>query len=109
MALVTAELMRQTITEGLAMGNVVYLSQPDDFKSCTYFKNDEGKIGLQMRDESLAICNERNGEYSLTFHGAGQVYTREALAEFIQVAKILIDEQDRYMPNGELAAHNYVD
>ncbi len=91
------------------MSNVVYLSQPDDFKGCTYFNTDRNHIGLKMRDDSMAVFREPENKFRFVLNGKSNIYTREELAEFIHTASVLIDDEQRWMPDGKLVSCNYVD
>lgn len=91
------------------MGDVVYLSQPDDFNGCTYFNTEHDHIGLKMRDDSLAVLREPGGKIRVVMNGRSNLYAREELAEFIHTASVLIDDEQRWMPEGKLVACNYVD
>jgi len=91
------------------MGDVVTLVQPDDFKGCTYFDTRHNHIGLKMRDDSLGILREPEGKFRFVLNGNSNLYSREELAEFIHTASVLIDDEQRWMPEGKLVACNYFD
>jgi hypothetical protein len=89
------------------MGNVIPFKKKE-LKHCSYYKlGDEQSLGLETADGSLSIAPLDCDEFEFCAHGNTQIYTREELAEFLQVAAILIDSQRKWLPELELIGMNY--
>lgn len=88
------------------MGNVTNLFGDGDLKGCSYYEA-EGELGTAMLDESLIIMPLNRVEFSLSLNGVSSIYTREELAEFLHVAKVLVDSEDRFLPKFDLIGCNY--
>ena len=90
-------------------GNIVNLfdNKEDDneLKSCGYYEL-EG-IGLAMLDKSLIILPLNKQEFEVTLGDSSNVYSRNELAEFIKVAGVLLDSEDRFLPKLELIGMDY--
>lgn len=88
-------------------GNIVNLFSKDDdeLKSCGYYELDG--IGLAMLDKSLIVLPLNMDEFEVTLGDSSNVYKREELAEFIKVAGVLLDSEDRYLPKLELIGMDY--
>lgn len=89
------------------MGDIVYLAQPNDFVNCTYFEAGNERIGLQTRDGEFSICRTSDNNHEIEILGKSKVFSREALAEFLHVASILLDDEGRWMPKDDLIAYDY--
>ncbi len=80
----------------------------EDLKDCSYTKQDNENIGLAMRNGSMAFIPLNFDEFMVTLTDlGGVVFNRAELAEFIHVAKILIDDEDKWAPEGELIGLDY--
>ena len=88
-------------------GNIVNLFNKgdDELKSCGYYELDG--IGLAMLDKSLIVLPLNMDEFEVTLGDSSNVYKREELAEFIKVAGVLLDSEDRYLPSLELIGMDY--
>jgi len=87
------------------MGDVIDLFE-DDLKDCTYIDVD-GDIGVSMRDKTLMVVPINSTSFEVVLGGELRIYNRNELAEFIKVASILIDSEDRWLPKFDLIGHNY--
>ena len=89
--------------------NIVNLFSSDDreLKSCGYYES--GGIGLSMLDKSMTILPLNIDEFEVTLGNSSNVYKREELAEFIKVAGVLLDSEDRYLPKLKLIGLDYKD
>lgn len=89
----------------IAMGNVIDLFG-DDLKSCSYSEDDRG-IGLSMRDQTLMVLPMGPDTYKVILGDEVILYDRKEIAEFLKVAAILVDSEDRWLPEFDLIGHNY--
>ena len=90
------------------MTNVIPIKS-DEFKHCSYIDSD-GQIGIAMLNNNLTIEPINTKEFVVTMLDDPLMFitfNREELAEFIHVAKILIDSQDKWLPDFEMVGINY--
>jgi len=85
--------------------NVVNLFDSDELKHCSYYEMDG--IGVAMLDKSVMVLPLNSNEFELTLGQKSKVYKRAELAEFLKVAGMLIDSEDRFLPDVELIGLNY--
>lgn len=89
------------------MNNIIPIDQKD-LIACTYFEDQNyGDIGISMRDDSLQIQVLNKDEIKISMSGHSNVYKRSEIAEFLQVARILVDSEDRFLPFEKLIGYNY--
>jgi hypothetical protein len=89
------------------MSNVVSLFG-DDLKHCSYYeKNDD--IGVAMLDSSIIIVPLNAKEFEVTIKDTSTLFSRAELAEFLHVASVLVDSEQRHLPKIELVGRNYKD
>ena len=88
-------------------GNIVNLfsEEIEELHSCGYYELDG--IGLAMLDKSLIVLPLNMNEFEVTLGDSSNVYKRNELAEFIKVAGVLLDSEDRFLPKFELIGLNY--
>ena len=88
------------------MSNVINLFA-DELKHCSYYeKNDE--VGVAMLDKSLMVIPLNVDEFELVINGLNSyVFDRAELAEFLHVAAVCIDSEQRYLPKVDLCGRNY--
>ena len=86
------------------MNNVIELIEPD-FKNVTYI--DDGDIGVSTRDRSLAVYRLNKDDFEVVYSGGSFVLKRDVLAEFLQVAKVFVDSQDKFKPDLEMIGCDY--
>lgn len=92
------------------MGKVINMfSDEKDFDSCSYFDTEDRLLGVSMRDGSLAILPLSNDEIEVVVGDTTQLFKRAELAEFIHVAKILIDSENRHLHDFDYVGLNYGD
>lgn len=83
------------------MGDVINIKE-DEFKHCIY--TDHGDFtGLSTPDWSMYIAPIGLDNFSFN----GRAFTREELAEFLHVALVLIDSEDRYKPDIDMVKLKY--
>ena len=87
------------------MGDVVNFDR-SDLVSCSYYDLG-GDFGVTMRDRSMQIVRLNKDEFEFGAFGESQVFKRAELAEFLQVATIFIDSENKYLPNADLIGSNY--
>ena len=87
--------------------NVVNLfdNEDDKLRCCGYYEFDG--IGLAMLDKSLIVLPLNDNEFEVTLGDSSNVYKREELAEFIKVAGVLLDSEDRWLPDIDLIGLDY--
>ena len=78
-----------------------------DLVNCSYYELDDGGIGISMRDKSLMVLPLNNYEIEVVLGDETKVFNRRELAEFIKVASVLIDSENRFMPDMDLIGLNY--
>lgn len=88
------------------MTNIVNLFEKD-LISCSYFELEGGEMGLSMRDKSLMILPLNKFEFEVVLGDESKVYTRAEIAEFLKVAAIFVDSEDKYMPDMDLIGFEY--
>ena len=94
-----------------------YRSTPEMFKKSTYFKVDNEDIGVRLDDGftkiSLSPCAQPNRMRLQLSNSIGHYFTaafdRAELAEFVQIASIYLDADDKYRPTGDLISLDYED
>lgn len=95
------------IVDGEAtQNNIIDLYGPD-FKSCSYYDVGDRLLGLSMRDKSLLVLPLNKNDIEVICGESSHVYSREELSEFLQVACVLLDDENRWLPNFDLVALNY--
>jgi len=72
---------------------------------CSIFEDDV--IGLTSEDGNILISPLGLHEFEVCLGGQCMIFEREKLAEFIHIASILIDSENRWMPSGEFIGVNY--
>lgn len=91
------------------MGDIVDINKnKDNFKHCSY-ADFYGEIGVSLLDRSLCIYPLNNSEFVVGSELDSIILSREKLAEFIHIAKALIDSEDRFLIEEELIGRNYED
>ncbi len=75
-----------------------------EFDGCIYTTDENGSIGVRSITLDMEIYQDENG-YRLTSNG--DIKERKELAEFLWVAAILLDSEERYKPDADMAGHNY--
>lgn len=88
------------------MGDVLKFKDPNDFDECTYFGLD-GEIGVALRDRPLSIMPVGKKDVDIDLFDRKMTVSRADLAEFIHVARALIDPEDRWAVSGELVSIKY--
>tara|TARA_R110002020_G_C16066458_1_gene755861 strand:+ start:118 stop:390 length:273 start_codon:yes stop_codon:yes gene_type:complete len=86
--------------------NVVNLFE-DELKHCSYWENDELDIGVATLDKSIIIVPINKDEIEIVFNGESNLYTRDKLAEFLHVASVFVDYEEKYKPKTDLVGLNY--
>ena len=89
--------------------NIINLFKKEDeeLKYCSYYELDG--IGLSMLDKSLILLPLNGNEIELSLGDSSNVYSRKELAEFVKVASVLLDSEDRFLPKLDLIGLNYND
>lgn len=87
------------------MTNVINLF-PDELKHCSYYEYQD-EIGVAMLDKSVIVLPLNVSEFELVLNGESHIFKREQLAEFLHVASVCIDSEQRYLPEVELCGRNY--
>ncbi len=88
-------------------GNIVNLfsENNEELKGCGYYEVDG--IGLAMLDKSLIVLSLNMDDFEVTLGDSSYVYKRHELSEFLKVAAILVDSEDRFLPELDLIGMNY--
>lgn len=90
------------------MGKVINLfSNEEDLKHCSYFTDEFDALGLAMKDGSLSIRPLNSKTIEVSFCDNFRVFERSEIAEFLKVAAIFVDSEDRYLPELDLIGMNY--
>ena len=80
----------------------------DELKHCSYTEGvDDSSIGIATLDKRIGISRLNDKEFILVTQNDEQVFDREQLAEFLNVASLLIDSENRYMPEIDLIGCDY--
>jgi len=88
------------------MSNVIKFPDQADFKSISYI-DDDGDLGVAMRDRSLQIYRLNDKEFELVLNKTSVVFKREELAEFLWVTSYFLDSEKIYLPKLELVCCDY--
>jgi len=89
------------------MSNVTNITDINELKHCEYYEGKNG-IGIRTNNNYIRIERHRHEKDWLLEVGGDFIWMeREKLAEFIQVAKVLIDSEDKFEPKCELIGFNY--
>ena len=90
------------------MSNVINLFR-NELKHCSYYeKNNE--IGVATLDKTLMVIPLNVDEFEVVINNLDSyVFDRNELAEFLHVAAICVDSEQRHLPEIELVGHNYKD
>jgi len=90
------------------MSNVINLFNSEgDLNNCSYFSDEYDAIGLTMRDRSLSVRPLSATTVEVMLGKEYWAFQRGELAEFLKVAAILVDSEDRWLPEVELIGMNY--
>ena len=79
---------------------------PEELKHCSYYELDD-EIGVAMLDKSIIVLPLNFKEFEFVLNGESHVFKRKELAEFLHVAALLVDSEQRYVPEIDLLGHNY--
>lgn len=89
------------------MSNVIdLLDYNTDLKACSYY-DENGNIGVIMRDRSLTLIPLNKTDIELRLGDESFVFNRNQLAEFLNIASVLLDSEQRFFPDFDLAGLNY--
>ena len=81
------------------MGEV--LQFPDsDFKHCSYV-DIHGDLGICSKDRSVVVTRLNDEDFEISTPDGTHVYKRAALAEFLWLAAVFIDSQEKFRPDGK--------
>ncbi len=87
------------------MGKVINLFD-EDLKSCSYTDFD-GDIGVCMRDRSLCVIPIDKESFEVIVGEISTLFDRAELAEFLKVASVLVDSEERWSPTFDLIGLDY--
>lgn len=89
------------------MSEVINITDINELKHCEYYEGDNG-IGVRTKNDYIHIERHAHTKEFLLEVGSDFIWMdREKLAEFIQVAKVFIDSEDKFAPKCELIGINY--
>lgn len=80
----------------------------DELKHCSYTAGQyDDDLGISTLDRSLGICRINDSQFIVITENDEIVMNREQLAEFLHVASILVDSEQRFLPEIDLIGCNY--
>ena len=90
------------------MSNVIEFKDKNELEHVGYYEIDSD-VGVAMLDKSLIIMPLSNNEFDVFLGDNDSIlFKREELAEFLHVALVFIDSEDRYKPKvKELIGRDY--
>lgn len=92
------------------MGDVIDIKGEDKdtepFKHCSYY-DQSGDIGIAMLDDSLRIIRVNDNTIEFQLYGQSQLFKRNELAEFLHLAALFIDSEDRWAIDGKVVCIDY--
>jgi len=81
--------------------------QREVFKKISYKESEDGDLGVGTLDRKIAICRLNDTEFLIETPEGSTVHDRASLAEFLWVASVFIDEQEKHRPLGEMVCCDY--
>lgn len=90
------------------MANIIKFPDSSEFKHVTYIEYD-GDLGVSTKPKSLSIIRLNNNEFEIATCGNNKsiLFTRHEIAEFLHVALIFVDDEERYKPELDMISCDY--
>jgi len=88
------------------MNNIIEFPDNTDFKNVTYTDQD-GDLGVITRCRAIGIYRLNNKDFEVVHATGSFLIDREAIAEFLHVAKVFVDSEDKYRPDLDMVGCDY--
>ena len=91
------------------MGDVIKFPEiGDELKHCSYTAGQyDDDLGISTLDRRIGICRINDSQFIVITENDEIVMKREQLAEFLHVASILVDSEQRHLPEIDLICCDY--
>jgi hypothetical protein len=85
---------------------ISFPTSEDDLKYTSYTDND-GDLGVGTIDSGIQVIRLNDSDFAIVTPDGTQVHNRKSLAEFLWLAAVFMDSQERHRPDGECVACDY--
>jgi hypothetical protein len=88
------------------MSDLLEFPDAADFKKVSYI-DDNGDMGVSTKCKSLGVYRLNKDDFEFVYNGGSILLDRATLAEFLQVSKVFIDPDDKYLPHLDMIGCDY--